>query len=520
MIVRNGALVFGVNKPEVVKRVLPTAKHFRMKGRDIIAVKHTLDAAKVLRNIGLHAPSPILHDGFQWTGRYTPMSHQSQTSEFLTLHRKAFVLNATGTGKSAAALWAAEYLMQRGHVRRILIVSPVSVMKVWADETFTTMPHRTVGFMHGTRKKRIDVLNSGCDICVINFDGITSLFDKKKKKSELDKRFDLIIVDEASTYRTANTVRYDALKHLNTPETRLWLMTGTPTPNAPTDAWALTRLVSPSNVPASFKLMQETLMTPNGPYKWAPKPGAYEKIREVMQPAIRFEKRECLDLPPITYNNRYCELSPAQASMFETMRKKMRHEDEYGTEISAANAAVKILKLQQICCGVVKDNDANAVYLDAGNRLDTLQELIEQAPDKVIVFVPFLFAMELIKHRLTEAGISCAVVNGKVPAGERAEIFSAFQRDKTPHVLIAHPAVAAHGLTLTAASTIVWYAPIYSNEQYEQANARIERQGQKNAMSIYHMIAHPFEATIYDVLQKKKSMQGALLSLYRQAVGT
>lgn len=239
----------------------------------------------------------------------------------------------------------------------------------------------------------------------------------------------------------------------------------------------------------------------------------------MMQPAIRFEKRDCLDLPPITYNNRYCELSVDQTKMFETMRKRMRHEDEYGTTISAANAAVKILKLQQICCGVVKDNDGNPVSLDASNRLDTLQELIEQAPDKVIVFVPFLFAMELIKNRLNDEGISCAVVNGSVPQRERAEIFSAFQRDASPRVLIAHPAVAAHGLTLTAASTIVWYAPIYSNEQYEQANARIERQGQKNAMSIYHMIAHPFEATIYDVLQKKKSMQGALLSLYRQAIG-
>lgn len=519
MIVRNGALVFGVNKPEVVKRVLPTAKHFRMKGRDLIAVKHTLDAVKILRNIGLNAPSPILHDGFQWTGRYTPMSHQEQTSEFLTLHRKAFVLNATGTGKSAAALWAAEYFLQRGHIKRVLIISPVSVIKVWADETFTTMPHRTVGFMHGTRKKRLDVLESGCDICVINFDGLTSLYNRTSKKSELDGKFDLIIVDEASTYRTPNTVRYEALKHLNTPDTRLWLMTGTPTPNAPTDAWAMIRLVSPKNVPSSFKLMQESLMVPQGPYKWAPRPNAYEKVREMMQPAIRFEKRDCLDLPPITYNNRYCELSVDQTKMFETMRKRMRHEDEYGTTISAANAAVKILKLQQICCGVVKDNDGNPVSLDASNRLDTLQELIEQAPDKVIVFVPFLFAMELIKNRLNDEGISCAVVNGSVPQRERAEIFSAFQRDASPRVLIAHPAVAAHGLTLTAASTIVWYAPIYSNEQYEQANARIERQGQKNAMSIYHMIAHPFEATIYDVLQKKKSMQGALLSLYRQAIG-
>lgn len=519
MIVRNGALVFGVNKPEVVTRLIPQAKRLRFNGKDLIAVKHTLDVTRVLRNIGLKAPAPIAHDGFQWTGRFAPMAHQISTAEFLTLHPKAFVLNDTGTGKTAAALWAAEYLMQRGIIRRVLIISPVSVMKVWADETFAVLPHRTIGFMHGSRKKRLDILDSGCEYCVINFDGVTSLYDKQKKHSPLDGKFDLIIVDEAATYRTANTKRYEALKHLNTLSTRLWLMTGTPTPNAPTDAWAMCRLIAPRHVPSSFKLVQEQLMRQAGPYKWLPKFDAYEKVRKMMQPAIRFEKKDCLDLPPVTYNRRYCELSDEQAKMFDVMKRRMKHEDEFGTAITAKNAAIKVLKLQQICCGVVKDNDENPVYLPAEPRLDLVRELIEQAPDKVIVFVPFLFAMDMLSEHLNQYGISNAIVNGSVHQNERSEIFSAFQRDPEPRVLIAHPAVAAHGLTLTAASTIVWYAPIYSNEQYEQANARINRKGQEKPMSIYHVVAHPFEAAIYDVLQNKKSMQGTLLGLYREAIG-
>lgn len=519
MIARNGALLFGVNKPDVVTRVLPNAKHIRYKGKDLIAVKHTLDATRVLRNIGLKAPAPMQHDGFQWTGRFSPMSHQIATAEFCTIHPKCFVLNDTGTGKTAAALWAAEYLMQRGYIKRVLVICPVSVMKVWTDEAFSVLPHRTVGLMYGSRKKRLDILNGASEYCIINFDGVTSLYDSKKKVSELDGQFDLIIVDEASTYRSYNTNRYEALKHLNTLTTRLWLMTGTPTPNAPTDAWGMVKLVAPRNVPSSFKIMQETLMRQAGPYKWLPKFDAYEKVRQMMQPAIRYEKKDCLDLPPITYNSRYCELTDAQAKVFDVMKRRMKHEDEFGTEITAKNAAIKVLKLQQICCGVVKDNDENPVYLDAKPRLDLVTELIEQAPDKVIVFVPFLFAMDMLQAHLTEKGITNTLVNGKVSQAERGERFSAFQRDKEPRVLIAHPAVAAHGLTLTAASTIIWYAPIYSNEQYEQANARINRQGQKNAMSVYHVIGHPFEAAIYEVLQNKKSMQGALLGLYRQAVG-
>lgn len=516
MIHRNGALVFGVDKPHVVTKLMPNAKHFRHNGKDLIAVKHTLDSTKLLRNIGLKAPHPMLHDGFIFSGRYKPMAHQYETTDFLTMHRKAFVLNDMGTGKTGAALWAIDYLMQRGLIKRVLVVCPLSVTKVWQDEGFSVTPHRAIGVMTGKREKRLDVLHSGCEICVINFDGLTSLYDSKKHKSELDGMFDLIIVDEASTYRNAQTQRYKALKHINTPEVRLWLMTGTPTPNAPTDAWALIRLVAPSRVPSSFKLFQETVMRQQGPYKWVPRPSAQATVRKLMQPAVRFEKADCLDLPPITYNNRHCELTPEQQKMFDTMKRRMKHENEdTGEKITAANAAVKIIKLQQICCGVVKDDNEQPVYLSAKPRLDDLQELIEEAPGKVIVYVPFLYAMEIVAEAVSKYA-TCAVVNGSVPNHVRGEIFTAFQTAPDPRVLIAHPAVAAHGLTLTAASTGIWYAPIYSSEQYEQANARMDRKGQTNAVSIYHLGAHPFEWAIYDVLRNKGSMQTALLNLYRQ----
>lgn len=521
MIHRKGALIMAVNNPTAITSVMPNAKHVRHKNKELVVVRHTLDSTKVLRNLGLDAPTPMLYDGYKWPGRFTPMSHQVQTADFATVNRKLFILNATGTGKTGAAIWGMDYLMERGYVKRVLVICPLSVTKVWQDELFNLVPHRTLGVMTGKKEKRLAVLNSGCDICVINFDGVTSLYhnDKKKKKkwSELKDRFDLIIVDEASTYRNADTDRYEALKFINTPDVRLWMMTGTPTPNSPTDAWAMTRLVSPSRVPPSFNLFRETVMLPAGPYKWVPRIGAADHVRKVMQPAIRFEKKDCIDLPPITYNDRFCEMSNEQKEMFEVMKARLKHEDEEsGTSITAANAAVKILKMQQICCGVVKDDDQNPVFLNPKNRLNLLLELIEQANAKVIVFVPFIYAMDMVKEFLTKKGITCALVNGNVPNHERAEIFTAFQGQQTPRVLIAHPAVAAHGLTLTAASTVVWYAPIYSLEQYEQANARIERKGQKNEMSVYHMLSHPFEAAIYKALSKKGSVQAALLDLYRE----
>lgn len=510
-----------VNQPEAITDVMPRAKRVRHKNVELVLVKHDLDSTKVLRNLGLDAPTPMLYDGFVWSGMHKPMSHQIQTADFATINRKLFILNATGTGKTKSALWGMDYLRQRGHIKRILIVCPLSVIKVWQDELFSTLPHVSAAVLVGRREKRIELINSEVEICIINFDGLKSHFtnDKKKriKKSDLKDKFDLIIVDEASTYRNGGTDRYEALKFLNTPQMRLWLMTGTPTPNAPTDAWAMTRLVSPSRVPDSFNLFRETVMYQYGPYKWVPKIGWKDVIRNVMQPAIRFEKKDCLDLPKLTYNSRYCELTQEQLSMFETMRQRMKHEDDVVT-ISAANAAVKLIKMQQICCGVVKDDDKNPVYLDAANRLNLLLELVQATENKVIVFVPFKYSMSLVTDFLRKQGYSVELVNGDVGKTERDRIFTDFQSRPDPTVLVAHPAVAAHGLTLTAADTIIWYAPIYSLEQYEQANARIERIGQKNTMSVYHMISHPFEAAIYDVLQKKGSVQSALLDLYRQVV--
>jgi SNF2 family DNA or RNA helicase len=511
VLIRKGAMLLQVNDHTPITDVIPTAKALRYKGKLLVAVKHGLDEACVLRNLGLDAPSPLLYDGYQFSGRYTPMNHQVKTAEFLTLNRRAFVLSEMGTGKSSAALWAVDYLRQRKHVKRVLVVCPVSVTKVWADEGFTTTPHLSVGIMMGTRAKRLDVLAAGHPICVINFDGLTSL------SKELKDKFDLIIVDEASAYRNAQTKRWKALRSLLTPEIRLWMMGGTPVPNAPTDAWAQCRLVNPSSVPPSFKLFQETVMRQVGPYKWVPKDGSRGIVWSVMQPAIRFEKKDCIDLPPITYNNRYCELSSDQLKAFETMRKTMRHEDE-NVSITAANAAVRVVKLQQICCGIVKDDMGDPVILDDAPRIDALLELLEEIEGKVIVFVPFIYVMQRLKQVLSEH-YSCVVVNGSVHNTERSRIFSEFQNDPTgPKVLIAHPQTTAHGLTLTAASNIIWYAPIFSIEQYEQANARIDRTGQTNACTVTHIGAHPFEWAIYKALQAKASLQSALLQLYQQVL--
>jgi SNF2 family DNA or RNA helicase len=513
MLVKNGALLMSVDQPASITIPIPTAKAIRYKNRNIVAVKHTLDSVRVLRNLGLNAPSPILYDGFLFGGRYKPMEHQTKTAEFLTLHRRAFVFNTMGTGKTAAALWTMDYLKQRGHIKKILIIAPLSVMDVWVNEAFSVIPQWSFVQLVGKRERRVQLLNSGADVCVINYDGLVSI------QSEIAKwKPDLIIVDEADAYCNPQTKRYSALKTTLAADTRLWLLTGTPVSNAPTDAYGLIKLVAPSAIPASFKLFQETLMNKRGPYKWVAKPGAEERVFELMQPAIRFTKKDCLDLPPITFNQRQCTMSPEQQKVFDDVKSAMKHEDqEAGVEIKAVNAAVKLIKLQQIMCGVVKDSNGDPVFLDPKDRLDLVDELVNNAEAKVIIFVPFVNVMHLVLNHLSKRH-EVVLVNGDVKKADRDDIFRRFQNDKHTKVLIAHPKVAAHGLTLTAANTIIWYAPTFSIGQYMQANARIDRTGQTLAMSVYNLWCHPVELAIYSLLQSRESLQSRLMELYGGAL--
>lgn len=525
MIAKNGALLLALKDYSPVIQSIPTAKVLSFKGKELVAVKHTLDHAKVLRNLGLDAPSPILYDGYEFSGRYSPFENQVKTAEFLTLHNRCFVFNEMRTGKTGAALWAIDYLIQRGYVKRVLVICPLSVMDVWPEQAFSVVPHISVTQLIGTKAKRLEALRSQATINVINFDGVSSFYHEelkpgtktvKKRWSDLENEFDLIVIDEAEAYCNATTLRYKALKQLLRVDTRLWLLTGTPMPSAPTDAYGLGKLVSPEKLPPSFTLFRDALMKPAGPYKWVPKPNAIETVFEkYLQPAIRFTRASCADLPT-TYNSLYCEMSSLQKKVFDDMRTRFKHEDET-TEISAVNAAVKLLKLQQIMCGVVKDDDGNPIFLDPKARLELLHKTVAAANAKTVVFVPFIHAMHMVRNYLSKDW-STALVNGSTNKAERVKLFREFQNRTDPHVMVAHPKVVSHGVDLTAADTFIWFGPVFSSGMYEQANARGEGPKKTRPVGIYHIGCHPLEWKIYAAVQGKVSMQSQLLGMYNSVM--
>lgn len=191
-----------------------------------------------------------------------------------------------------------------------------------------------------------------------------------------------------------------------------------------------------------------------------------------------------------------------------------------GEEVSAANAATNLNKLLQISGGAVYTDDREVVEFDVSNRLQVVLEVIEESSHKVLVFVPFTHTIELLNTYLTKNNISCAVINGQVPVNRRSSIVDDFQNTDNVKVLIIQPQAASHGLTLTAANTIIWYAPVTSVETYLQANARINRPGQKNAMTIVHIKGSDVEDRVYKMLTGKIGDHTKIIDLYRQEIDT
>ena len=458
-------------------------------------------------------PSPILRD-YQWTGRLTPFDHQKTTASFLTLHDRAFCFNEQGTGKTASVIWAADYLMKRNEVTRVLILCPLYIMdSAWRQDLFKFAMHRSCSVAHGSAKQRVKIINAGSEFVVLNFDGLAVV-----EEEIANGGFDLIVVDEANAYKNPMTNRWKVLNRImQATKPRLWMLTGTPAAQSPIDAYGLAKLVNPDGCPKYYGSFRDTVMYKATQFKWVARPNAEQVVHKVLQPAIRFEKKDCLDLPEVTYLEREAPLTKMQMAYYRILKSEMLIEAA-GEEVSAVNAATKLNKLLQISGGAVYADNGEVIEFDVSNRLNAVLEVIEEANNKVLVFVPFTHTIELLRERLTKAGISCDVINGKVPVARRGQIVTEFQTNKDPHVLLIQPQAASHGLTLTAADTIVWYAPVTSVETYLQANARINRPGQKNAMTIVHIRGSDVENRLYNMLQGNIDNHEKIIDLYRRIV--
>tara|TARA_R100001086_G_scaffold183844_1_gene102625 strand:- start:3382 stop:4917 length:1536 start_codon:yes stop_codon:yes gene_type:complete len=506
-VIDNRAILLNLRDPEKVTDIIPKSK--RLSGNKVL-VNWGVDESHVLKNLNIKVPSPI-EGQYRWTGKHKPFDHQKTTSSFLTMNKRAFCFNEQGTGKTASAIWAADYLMNQGRINRVLVICPLSIMdSAWRKDLFTFAMHRSVDIAYGSSDKRKQIIEGGAEFIVINYDGVEIVAD-----AIANGGFDLIIADEATHYKNVQTRRWKVLNKLVTPNTWLWMMTGTPAAQSPLDAFGLAKLINPNSVPRFFSAFRDMVMYKITNFKWLPRPDATDTVFKALQPAIRFTKEECLDLPDMIYTKRTVEMTRQQKKYYNELKNKLVVQAG-GERITAVNAAVEMNKLLQIASGAIYTDDGEALEFDIKHRYKVLKEVIDESSKKVLVFVPFKHVIDVLTNKLIQDGIPTEIIRGDVSVNKRTDIFKRFQETDSPQVLVIQPQAAAHGITLTAANTVVWWGPTSSLETYAQANARVHRAGQDHKCTVVQLEGSFIEKRVYSLLDNRIDVHTKMIDLYKE----
>ncbi len=511
----------------LITQTIPEAREINGQ---YVAVPRSLHNLQVLRHYNFPVSPVITDQNYDWPrppNVKQPYESQKTTANFLVLHPRAFCLSDMGTGKTMSMLWAADFLMRlRQHQAtsfRALIVCPVSIMQsVWGDAIFRTfLGKRTFVVLYGSAAKRLELLKQPADFYICNFEGI-GVGAHTRKKFELDgfskalaERDDikLAIVDEASAYKDAQTKRHHIAREVIGKRPYLWLASGTPTPNDPTDAYGLSKLVN-NAFGKSYTTFRLETMYKATQFKWLPQRDGYEKARRLLTPSIRYDIKDVWDAPPLTTQQRQIELTPEQKKQMADLKRSMMVAMKSGAQISAINEAAARTKFIQISLGAIYDEHHKVHLVDASPRISELMELIEQVSGKILIFVPLTSVVNMLYKELNR--YSREVVDGNTSPKDRPRIFQAFQQEPNPRILIAHPGTMAHGVNLWMAQTVVWYGPCDVPEIYTQGNARAHRPGQQHPVTIVQFVSNKLEKEIFSRLDTKRALEGALLDMVRE----
>jgi SNF2 family DNA or RNA helicase len=489
---------------------------------DYTFVPHTEDALRVLNNLGASTIGfePI-RTRYAWpkiNGKYAPMHHQVVTSAFATMNPFSFILNDMRTGKTASVIWASDYLKQRNKIKGVLVLCTMTCMEsVWKPEIFGVVPSASIAVLHGTKDKRQRLLAEEYDYYVINHDGIKVVANEIKAAIE-SGRINAIIMDEGSEFRHHDTDRWRSLQGITKlPGVHyLWWMSATPVPSGPEDAWAQVRLVAPQNITKFITHWRDATMRQISPYKWIARPGWQEQVHTVMQPAVRFAKKDVLDLPPLIYVDRKASLTPAQVKALEQVKKEGAIMSSSGS-ITAVNAAILLGKMMQIAAGAVRADNGQVVQYDSAPRMKALKDAIAEGKAKTLIFANNHATLDMIAASLKKDGLRVAQVDGRVTGGERTRRIQGFQTGDLYDFLVLHPKPAGHGLELSAADQIVWFTPPFSTDLYHQASNRIQSGKQTRDMSIVHIYCTAFEKAIYAARKANVEDMAVVLELYKAA---
>lgn len=441
--------------------------------------------------------------------KYSPHNYQQHTTQFIIDHPEAAILLGMGMGKTISTLTAINDLIRnRFETQKVLVIAPIRVARdTWPEEIkkWDHLAGLTVSPITGTAKQREAAANRRADIYTIGRENIPWLVKHHGGRWP----YDMVIIDELSSFKNPQAKRFKALKKVRPKIHRIVGLTGTPAPNSLLDIWAPFRLIDNGQRLGKYIThYRDQYFTPgrrNGTvvYNWNLRPGADQAIyNNIADITVSMRTTDYLQLPEATHQHITVQLPPRARKHIDTLKRDLVLDLDDDT-IDAANAATLSLKLQQLAGGAIYNETGDAYITIHDEKIQALTELVDQAQGNTML-VCYWFKHE--RDRILDAIPSARVLDTQ-------QDFHDWNNGKIPVALI-HPASAGHGLNLQAGGHImVWYTTPWSLELYEQANARLHRQGQTEPVSIIHIdTADSIDQTVHQALTRKDTTQQALIT--------
>ena len=443
--------------------------------------------------------------------KFIPHKYQGTAYNRILETKRIGLLMEMGLGKTVITLTAINELMyNRFEISRVLVIAPKRVAEdTWGRESekWDHLNHLKISKMLGTQQQREAGMEADADIYVINRENVKWLVDCCRKKRHWP--YDMVVIDELSSFKSNQSQRFKALKTVMPLVKRVVGLTGTPTPNGYMDLWAEMYLLDAGQrLGKTIGGYRERYFTPglrNGytVYSWDLKQGADKAIQEkISDICVSMKAEDYLDMPERIDNMVQVMLSPAELKLYRQMEKEKILEMDDRVLAGAPSAAAVGNKLLQMANGAVYGDDRNVIRIHE-KKLDALEEILDCNQEPVLVFYNFRHDLEALQERFKDLKPRMLDNSSDIADWNEGRI----------RLLLAHPASIGHGLNIQAGGhIIVWYGLTWSLELYQQANARLYRQGQKRAVIIHHLTAKgTIDEAVMKALAGKDNMQAALM---------
>ena len=438
--------------------------------------------------------------------KYKAHEYQEYATKFIEDNEESAVFLECGLGKSVITLTAIKNLMARGEVNRVLVVAPLRVGKTtWPEEIgkWDHLTGLTYAVAIGSVAERLNALKAQADITIINRENVEWLIDK----SGMPFDYDMLVIDELSSFKSFKAKRFKALLKVRPKITRVVGLTGTPSSNGLMDLWAEFRLLDLGErlgrYITRYRLAYFTPDKRNAQvvFSYKPLPGAEERIYDKIDDiTISMRASDYLKLPSLVMNTVVVEMGEKEKDIYDNLCDDMVV--SLGeSEIDAVNAASLSNKLLQMANGAVYGEEQSVHHIH-DEKLNALEDLIESANGKPVL-VAYWFKHDLARIKAKFPFVREIKTDADIRAWNRGEV----------EVGVIHPASAGHGLNLqTGGSTLIWFGLTWSLELYQQTNARLYRQGQKNTVVIHHIVTKgTIDERVLKALEKKEKTQNSLI---------